>query len=53
MYSLLIFLPTHGMMSPADFMPIAEETGLILPLGADGAERILATNRVIAVAITP
>lgn len=25
--------PEHGMISPADFIPVAEETGLIIPLG--------------------
>ncbi|NAW68708.1 EAL domain-containing protein [Vibrio sp. V27_P1S3P104] len=25
--------PTHGMISPGHFIPVAEETGLILPLG--------------------
>ncbi|HEX2011213.1 MAG TPA: bifunctional diguanylate cyclase/phosphodiesterase, partial [Roseateles sp.] len=28
------YRPGHGMVSPADFVPAAERTGLILPLGA-------------------
>ncbi|QOV89764.1 bifunctional diguanylate cyclase/phosphodiesterase [Humisphaera borealis] len=25
--------PTHGMISPGEFIPVAEETGLVIPLG--------------------
>lgn len=31
--------PARGMISPGDFLPIAEETGLIVPLGTWGLER--------------
>jgi EAL domain-containing protein (putative c-di-GMP-specific phosphodiesterase class I) len=26
--------PNHGVVSPADFIPVAEETGLVVPMGA-------------------
>lgn len=38
--------PKHGMISPAQFIPVAEETGLILPLGEwvlNQACKVLAT----------
>ena len=31
--------PQRGMLSPADFIPLAEETGLIVPLGSYAVER--------------
>ncbi|MCG3734012.1 putative bifunctional diguanylate cyclase/phosphodiesterase [Vibrio cincinnatiensis] len=40
--------PKHGMISPAQFIPVAEETGLILPLGEwilNQAGKVLATWR--------
>jgi diguanylate cyclase (GGDEF)-like protein/PAS domain S-box-containing protein len=41
--------PQHGPMQPADFIPIAEETGLILPLGEwvlrQAAQRLAEWNR--------
>lgn len=41
--------PEHGPMQPADFIPIAEETGLILPLGEwvmrDAAGRVASWNK--------
>ncbi len=38
--------PTHGVLSPADFIPLAEETGLIVPLGRWALEE--ACNRAAA-----
>lgn len=48
--------PQHGAMQPADFIPIAEETGLILPLGEwvmrQAAECVARWNKDV-VATTP
>jgi diguanylate cyclase (GGDEF)-like protein/PAS domain S-box-containing protein len=37
--------PKHGMMSPAEFIPVAEETGIILPLGEWVLAEALHQNR--------
>lgn len=37
--------PQRGMLSPAEFIPLAEETGLIVPLGSYAVERAAAELR--------
>ncbi len=37
--------PVHGLLGPADFLPMAEDTGLIVPLGRWVLERACAAGR--------
>lgn len=37
--------PTRGLVSPADFLPVAEDSGLVVPLGQQVLEHVCATLR--------